>query len=83
MSYHTSSQSSVNHGDGRQIIPGQKCHRSVLLRLLYEAHHHGSKRLQDGEKAHYDGPAAHVATGWPEWDAVKRGEENDDEIWLD
>jgi hypothetical protein len=69
----------INNGDGRQIVPGQKCHRSVLRRLMYEA----DKTHKVDKATAYKGPAADGAKGWPTWEEVKRGKAMESEIWLD
>ncbi len=67
----------MNKGQGRQIVPGQKCHRSVLRRLTYDAHN-------SAFEADYKGPAAVVPQDWPAWADVRKGSAKvkDSKIWV-
>ena len=50
------------------MIPGQKLHRSVYLRLKYE--------LSATTKT-YAGPTAGHPINWPAWEEVARSQESD------
>ncbi|KAK1922359.1 hypothetical protein DB88DRAFT_541500 [Papiliotrema laurentii] len=68
-----------NLGGGRQIIPGQKIHRSVLNRLVFD--HSYSARL--AKKDRYFRPAAQVAEGMPSWDSIRLGKASTSDIWAE
>lgn len=69
--------SRVNRGRGRQIVPGQKIHKSVLNRLVHDRQAGGSLDA----KCRYTCPAAKVAQGMTSWGDVRRGRRYDRALW--
>lgn len=65
----------MNRGRGRQIIPGQKIHRSVQKRLIY------NQTLEEGDKNKYTGPAALPSLGMPSWAEIAMGKGDEDDLW--
>jgi hypothetical protein len=70
----------MNLGRGRQIIPQQKLHRSVGLRMIHD-------REQSDQHAFfkkgYVSPKAYVAAGWPSWDDIGHGQAGESDVWED
>ena len=70
----------MNLGRGRQIIPKQKLHRSVGLRL-----NHDAKKASEDSGFRKDAYTPHAKTpeGWPKWSAITQGTEWDNDFWED
>lgn len=64
-----------NKGNGRQMIPGQRLHRSVYNRIAHDQAVLGPTR--------YVEPAARVPLGWPSWTEIAAGAVLDDNQWED
>jgi hypothetical protein len=65
----------MNKGEGRQMIPGQRVHRSVYNRIAHDQAVLGPTR--------YVEPAAQVPDGWPSWTEIAEGAVLDDNQWED
>jgi hypothetical protein len=72
-------EGSWHFGQGRQMVPGQKIHKSVHNRLVYDQE---SRRLLPRAQR-YCGPAAVVAEDMPSWALVREGRATDSDAWAE
>lgn len=69
----------MNLGRGRQIIPEQKLHRSVGLRMIHDTETASQQRTL--RKKGYFSPKAYIAAGWPSWQDIAQGRADESDVW--